>query len=49
MLNIGQNKLWGEGYSYKRLISIFEEVASDLLFSLGVKGLEIQLFGHKKF
>ena len=32
MLNIGQNKLWLEAHNYKRLISIFEEVASELLF-----------------
>ena len=44
MLNIGQNKLWLEAHNYKRLISIFEEVASELLFGLGVKCLEIQLF-----
>ena len=44
MPNIGQNKLWREVHSYKRLISIFEEVASELLFGLGVKCLEIQLF-----
>ena len=36
MVNIGQNKLWLKAHSYKRLISIFEEVASELLFGLGV-------------
>ena len=36
MVNIGQNKLWIKAHSYKRLISIFEEVASELLFGLGV-------------
>ena len=40
MLNIGQNKLWWEVHSYKRLISIFEEVASELLFGLAVKCLK---------
>ena len=45
MPNIGQNKLWWEVHSYKRLISIFEEVASELLFGLGVKCLEIESSG----
>ena len=49
MLNMGKKKMWGEAHSYKRLVSIFEEVASDLLCGLGVKCLEIQLFGLKKF
>ena len=40
MLNIGQNKLWLEAHSYKRLISIFEEVAFELLFGLGVNRLK---------
>ena len=39
MLNRGQNKLWLEAHSYKRLISISEEVASELLFGLGVNRL----------
>ena len=46
--NIGQNKLWWEVHSYKGLTSIFEEVASELLFGLAVKCLEIQLFWLKK-
>ena len=37
MLNMGQNKLLGEAHSYKWLISIFEEVASELLFGLVLK------------
>ena len=44
MLDTGQNKQWCEAHSYKLLISIFKEVASKLLFGLGVKWLEIQLF-----
>ena len=48
--NIGQNKLWWEVHSYKRLISISEEVASDLLFGLGVKYLEkYNFFDLKNF
>ena len=46
---MGKKKLWGEAHSYKRLISIFEVVASELLFGLAVKCLEIQLFGVRKF
>ena len=49
MLKMGQKKLWGEAHSYKRLISIFEVVASELLFGLAVKCLEIQFFGVRKF
>ena len=49
MLHMGQNKLWREAHSYKRLTSIFEVVASQLFFGLAVKCLEIQLFGLKKF
>ena len=37
MLNMGQNILWLEAHSYKWLISIFEEVASELLFGLALK------------
>ena len=36
MLYMGQNKLWCEANSYKRLVSIFKEVVSELLFGLGV-------------
>ena len=43
MLNMGQKKLWGEAHSYKRLISIFEVVASELLFGLGVNGTDFFL------
>ena len=46
--NIGENKLWWEVHSYKGLTSIFEEVASELLFGLAVICLEIQLFWLKK-
>ena len=46
--NIGQNKLWWEVHSYKGLTSIFEEVASELLFGLAVKCLEIKLIWLKK-
>ena len=49
MLDTGQNKQWWEAHSYKQLISIFKEVAFELLFGLGVKCLEIQLFRLKKF
>ena len=41
--NIGQNMLWWEAHTYKWLVSIFEEVASELLFGPGVKCLQIQL------
>ena len=37
------------GTYLRRLISIFKEIASVLLFGLGVKCLEIQLFGLQKF
>ena len=37
MLNMGQNILWLEAHSYKWFISIFEEVASELLFGLVLK------------
>ena len=40
-LYIGQNKLWLEAHSYKRLISIFEGVAFELLFGLGQNRLNI--------
>ena len=41
---MGQNMLWLEAQTYKWLISIFKEIASVLLFGLGVKCLELQLF-----
>ena len=36
MLKMGKKKLWGEAHSYKRLISIFEKVVSELLQLLGI-------------
>ena len=45
---MGQNMLLLEAHTYKWLISIFKEIASVLLFGLGVKCLEIQLFGLQK-
>ena len=41
---MGQNMLLLEAHTYKWLISIFKEIASVLLFGLGVKCLEIELF-----
>ena len=42
MPNICQNKQWWKVHSYKRLISIFEDDASELLFGLGLNCIEIQ-------
>ena len=42
MPNICQNKQWWKVHSYKRLISIFEDDASELLFGLGLNSREIQ-------
>ena len=42
MPNICQNKQWWKVHSYKRLISIFEDDASELLFGLELNSIEIQ-------
>ena len=50
MLNMGQNQLWWEAHRYKLPISIFEEVAFELLFGLGVNWLEkYNFFDLKNF
>ena len=49
LLNMGQNILWWEAYTYKWCISIFEVVASELLFGLGVNGTEFFLIMFRIF